>query len=160
MFKLLLQVSFISLLIGFASCGGGNSTASRAEDLSTVDGTFLGKDSSNRDATVVVDKDANTIDVTLRTGVAEVQFAGDIILSSIASTGKKMATGDISYNIDLKITTSTVEGFTVDGISYGKIIKTKDENGVWQYSCTFNFTSNVNRGTEESSDWSMSGVAQ
>lgn len=151
---------FMSILLSLTSCGGSKSTIGRVDSLSSVDGTFLGKDNSNRDATVIVDSNANTIDISLRTGAIEVNFAGDIILSSVASTGKKMAIGDISYNVDLKITASTVEGFETDGTSYGQITKTKDANGTWQYACTFNFTGNTNRGTDSSSDWSMSGVAQ
>ncbi len=160
MLKFLFHFNLIIIMLCFTSCGGNNKSSTKNDEPLTIDGTFIGKDSANRDATVVVNKDENTINVTLRAGSTQVEFAGDIILTSIASSGKKMATGDISYNVDLKITSSTVDGFAVNEVSYGKIIKSKDNDGVWQYACTFNFTGNANRGTEEVSDWSMSGVAQ
>ena len=157
-FKTIAILSFILIL---TSCGGGDSSSStNVGDPLAIDGTFLGKDNGSRDATVRVDGPNNSILIGLKTSQVDLILEGKVILSAIASSGKKMATGDITYNVDLKITNSTLTGFSVDGISKGTIIKKIDSaTNITTYTCGFNFTTNSIRGTNTTdSDWSMSGT--
>lgn len=147
----------LASILFFTACGGGSSSSTRTDPIA-IDGTFVGKDSANRDTTVILNSTNNTINISIANATTPFVLDGTIILSSVASTGKKMATGDISYHIDLKITNSTLEGFLADEISYGTIIKEMGSDSKWQYTCAFNFTSNTLRGTNTTdSDWSMTG---
>jgi hypothetical protein len=153
-------IAILSFILTLTSCGGSDSSSSaNVGDPLAIDGTFLGKDNSSRDATVRVDGPNNSILIGLKTSQVDLILEGKVILSAIASSGKKMATGDITYNVDLKITKSTLTGFSVDGISKGTIIKKFDNSAVATYTCGFNFTTNSIRGTNTTdSDWSMSGT--
>lgn len=152
-------ILFVNLIFIFSGCGGGNSTSTRndATDFN-INGVFVGLDSSNRDANVAVDSTNKTIDIALTTDTDSFDLEGDIILTSVASTGKKNATGDITYNVDLLITKSNLDGFIVGETSFGSIIKTVDGANGSTYTCAFNFTNHSTRGTETDSDWSMSGT--
>lgn len=159
MLKFFKVIVFFNLIFLLNACGGNSSSTRNDPTDFTIDGTFIGKDSANRDASVAVDSANDTIDIALSTATESFDLEGDIVLTSVASTGKKYATGDITYHVDLLITKSTLEGFEVGQTSFGTIIKKVDDVNGNQYTCAFNFTDNTTRATSEAdSDWSMSGT--
>lgn len=153
---LLLTINIIGL-IGLLGCSSSNSST-RTNSLE-IDGSIVGKDGANRDATVVVDSESKTLNINLKSATEDITLNSAIILIAEASSGKKLATGDIAYSIDLKITSSNLTGFAVNGISYGTIFKKVDAQGVATFTCAFNFTNQTARATNSTdSNWAMSGT--